>query len=81
MPDESYGDRVNGIWKSVALTLAGAICSLCVAWITVTRDAISRTEVETQNARLEERVRQLQIDVARISEHMGIPAHPGDPQH
>lgn len=81
MPDESYGDRVNGIWKAVALTLAGALMSLCVAWITMTKDAIGRAEVESQNARLEERVRQLQIDVARISERMGIPAHPGDPQH
>lgn len=32
-----------------------------------------------QTTTLQDQVRQLQIDTARISEKLGVPAHPGDP--
>jgi hypothetical protein len=80
-----------GVWKTAALFLAGMVVTLGGAWITSNHDAVTRAEVPAllrtytdemiaireQNARLEEKVNQLQVDVARISERLGVPAHPG----
>lgn len=74
--EDRYDARVSEIWKSVALTLAGALVSLCVAWITVTKDAIGRTEVTSQNQELQKEVQALRVQVARISEHLGIRQDP-----
>lgn len=72
--EDKYDRSVSEIWKSVALILSGALISLCVAWITVTKDAIGRTEVAAQNQELQKEVAVLQVQVARISEHLGIHA-------
>jgi hypothetical protein len=84
-------DTYAGIWKAAALFLAGVVVTLSGAWFSVTRDSVSRTEipvmmkeytdqlisVREQNARMEEKMIQLQVDVARISERLGVPMHPG----
>jgi hypothetical protein len=69
-----------GVWKAFTLFLAGVVLTLSAAWMTATRDAVSREEMKDeigslrkQNEDLDEKVNQLRVQVAAISEHLGVP--------
>jgi hypothetical protein len=83
----------EGVWKFTTGILATALVTLTFAYPRdiVSRadfEQFKREEIDhieqvrreqaEKDARLEERVRQLQIDSGRIAEKLGVPAHPGD---
>jgi len=59
----------SAVYKDITLILATALITFISTWILVGRDTVKREDFD----KLQSEVIQLQIQLARISEHLGVP--------
>jgi uncharacterized membrane-anchored protein YhcB (DUF1043 family) len=85
----------DSIWKFSTTFLAGVVITLVSAYFANQKDLVTREDLaiqlETQQKRLDDQSRelgelkasviQLDVDTARIAEHLGVPPKPMTPNH
>lgn len=85
--------RLNGetVWKYLTVSFGSVLLAIAGWYLTQNRDAVTKQDLKEtiapmqlqlddhtrQLGEVKESIIQLDVDTARISEHLGVSAHPG----